>query len=232
MRRTKLNNQKGFGLWELLLLILLILFIILIGWYVWQSQQKANKAYDDASQSQSEPAKAEKKKEEPAKKAAVVEVDPTKDWKTFSSAAGVYSFKYPPTWVVASNLETCNPGLALLGGNAASTGKCATESFGQMSFTSAAGNQLAEYEMQAANYTELTSEAATVSGVVGKKQTGTYKQVGEDIGPGPQTGDKYVKYTFFTNNRTYSATYAIQAAYPDVLSDFNLLMTKTFKFQP
>lgn len=36
----KLDNQKGFGLWEILLLILLLILLGFIGWYVWQQSQK------------------------------------------------------------------------------------------------------------------------------------------------------------------------------------------------
>ena len=46
------NNQKGFGVWELLLLLLLILLLILLGLWVWQ-QGKNNDQAQPASDNQS-----------------------------------------------------------------------------------------------------------------------------------------------------------------------------------
>lgn len=222
-------NQKGFSIGELLLLLIILIIIGFVGWYVWQSQQKANKNYDDAAQGAGNAQKTEKKA---AEKKAAEPADPTADWLTYTNKEGSFSFKYPKTWVQAEHPELCTPTIALFAANAASVGKCATESFGQMSWVSQEGNQLGNCELDAAHYPDLTTEAVTVNGVGGKKQTGTYKAGADDIGPGPQTGDKIVRYTFFTNNRTYYASYAVQPAYPDVLSDFNTLMTKTFKFTP
>ena len=219
------KNQKGFALIEALLILIILLLIAFAGWWVWQSKAKISKTQEDTANSQSEPAKSDKKA---AQKPAV---DPTADWKAYSNADGQYSLKHPTSWVRASSPELCTPTLFLVAGNAASVGKCASEGFGQMSVDSSAGNILSEAEFTATNYTDLQTEAVTVAGVAGKKQTGTYKQTGEDIGPGPQTGDKFVKYTFYTNGRTYSAVYAIKAAYPDVLSDFNTMVTKTLQFK-
>lgn len=58
-------NQKGFGLWELLLLLVLILLLLWLFWYVWQQGQKqddAPKAQSDTSQAaKSEPKKVAEK---------------------------------------------------------------------------------------------------------------------------------------------------------------------------
>lgn len=215
-------NQQGFSIWELLLLLLLILILILLGWWVWQQQEDNAPADNSSSQASSSP------EEVPAAPVP----DPTADWIPFSSVPGQYNLKYPPTWIKASNLENCNSGLLLLGGNAAATGKCATEYFGQIAVGSNEGDISAEVQLTAAYYTGLTNEAITLNGVVGRKQTGTYQETSDEFVGTMKTGDQVVKYIFVTNGRTYTATYIKTPTFPDVLSDFNLMVTETLKFQP
>lgn len=227
--KIKKLNQKGFSIFELLLILLILLILGAVGWYVWQSKQKADKNYNDAAQGAGDAQKSDKKKKEAAKPAA----DPTADWLTYSNKPGSFSFKYPKTWVQATHPDSCSPGIALFGANSKSVGVCASESFGQMSFFGGRGDaqDLADREMNNASYPGFQTEAVTINGVTGKKQTGSYQAVPDAVG-GPKTGDKFVVYTFFTNGYVYSVRYAVNASYPDALSDFNTLVTKTFKFTP
>lgn len=213
------NNEKGFGVLGLLLIILTILLIGVAGWYVWNRQQKDDTASKTASSTAGEK----------ATESGAAEKDPTTDWIAYSNASGDFSFKHPSAWVRASNLDLCSPELILLAGNASSVGTCASEHFGQMGVHSTVGDARANYQI-AAGYEDVTETAVTVRGVTGTKQTATAMgQDGEGSGALPD-GTKVVQYAFFTKGRTYVATYFQQPSYPDVLSDFNLLVTKTLRF--
>lgn len=221
-------NQKGIAGTLVLLILVLVLAVGGVGYYVWSAKKSTDKTLSDSAKGAGDATKTEKKKA--AEKAAP---DPTADWATYSSKEGEYSFKYPKTWVQASHPEKCNPGLVLFGVNAASVGICASGNGGQMSFSSQPGNVVATAKMQNASYPDVTSTAVTINGVAGTKQTGTYKDV-DGMGVGPAEGTKLTQYTFFTNGKTYIATYSVgnpASPYPDGLSDFNTLMT-TFKFTP
>src|SRR5690606_32657518 len=106
-----------------------------VGWYVYKDK-------DDKKNTATSATKKAEKKDAPKE-------DLTKNWTSFSTAEGKYSLKYPSTWVKADNLEMCNPGLLLLGASAESVGKCATESFGEVSISSDEGNSLAERRLSA-----------------------------------------------------------------------------------
>lgn len=216
-------NQKGFGVVEILLVFVIIGLIGGTGYYVYNSQKKTNTALDNTANSQSEPQKSEDEEDNQET------VDETADWATFSSEDGHFSLKHPKSWVKAKNPELCAPGLLLLGANSASVGKCASEGFGQIAVNSSEGNMVSEFEMKKADYSDLVTEEVVADGVTGKKQTGSYS--GAVGGIGPVKGDKQVVYLFFAKNRTYSATYSVNDTYPDVLSDFNLMVTKTLKFE-
>lgn len=214
------KNQNGFSFTEVLIVIVIVGLIATVGWLVWDRQQSKTTSNELVKTTNQQTTSKE------------TESDPTKNWKIFSSAEGVYSLKYPNTWVQAESQNYCSPGLLLLGGNATSVGKCASESFGQMSVDSVAGDMAAEYRMSANYYSDLTFKKVTVDGATGERQSGSYSgDVGES-GFGPQKGDKMIKYVFVKNGRTYTATYNVNSHYPDVLSDFDLMVTKTMKFHP
>jgi hypothetical protein len=128
---------------------------------------------------------------------------------------------------------TCDDGSALfLAANTSSLARCNSDSGGQMLVASYKGNILSSQELSSKYYPDLVTEAITLNGVTGKKQTGTFKSPSGEVGIGPADGDKTVMYTFYTNGRTYYASDSIKASYPDVLSDFNLMITNTLKFTP
>ncbi len=218
-----MKKNQGFGLIEGLLILLIIGILAGVGWFVWQSKKNTDKNLNSAAQT-------EIKAGSSKKATATVEKDPTADWVAYSNKEGSFSLKHPKTWVKASNPELCNPGLLLIGADENSVGKCATESFGQMSVSSAEGNYTAEQAL-ASGYTDVTQETVTVEGVSGTKYSGSAS--GQMLGEGPgglADGTKVTKYVFYTNSRTYTATYIKASSYPDALSDFNLMVTKTLKF--
>jgi Tfp pilus assembly protein PilE len=219
MRLAK--NQKGFGLIEILLLVIALTLIAAVGFYVY----KTNQAEDQEQAQTAVSTEAQTDETEP---------DPTSDWVAYTDNAGYFSLKYPSNWITAENPEDCSKGILLLGADKDSVGKCATESFGQISVYSNPGNLLADTELDAEHYPDLQTKTVTIDGVEGKRQTGTYQKTAsdDDFGFGPSEGDKTTKYTFFTNNRTFSLNYSnpVGSSYPDVIEDFDLMATETFKF--
>jgi hypothetical protein len=125
--------------------------------------------------------------------------------------------------------STCgsNDSYLLLGGNSNSVGKYCADGGGQMSVGSYEGDQ--RYEYKASDWKNITKEDVTAGGIQGTKQTATAYNQGELLGALPD-GTLQVKYIFYTNGRTYIAIYSKFDSYPDVLSDFNLMVTKTLKF--
>jgi hypothetical protein len=99
-----------------------------------------------------------------------------------------------------------------------------------MAFVSANGDKRGEYQLDQASYPDVKTENVTVGGAEGIKQSGTFKAAPDAVGPGPADDEKTVVYIFYTNNRTYRASYNVNSTYPDVLNNFNILVTKTFKF--
>jgi hypothetical protein len=161
-----------------------------------------------------------------------VTTDPYADWKAYSSTAGQFSLKYPSTWVVPDNLSSCTSGLLLLAPTSQSLGKCATESSGEMSFLSVAGDQSSTYQIKATDgYTGLTTESVKVQGVTGTKYTATAQGQQDKPGVGGLPDNtNVVVYVFYTAGKTYVATYNQTPSYTDVLSDFVSVVTGTFKF--
>lgn len=215
------RNQQGFTAVEIIIALLVLLLLGLGGWYVWhKSSDKDSKA-----------ASSSEKKSADATPAEEVEgADLTDDWVEYSNAPGDYSFKHPASWVQAPHPELCTDGLALFGTNEASVGRCASESGGQMLFSSVAGDVRGDYAFTD-GYTDATSEAATVQGVEGVKNSARVAPVEEDlIGGGYAEGTLLVRYIFYTGGRTYLMQYAAATDYPDSLVYFNLLVTHTFRF--
>jgi hypothetical protein len=72
-----------------------------------------------------------------------------------------------------------------------------------------------------------------VSNVVGTRTSGTAQNQANilEVGALPD-GTNVVDYVFYTNNKTYAISYEQHPSYPNVLSDFELLVTNTFKFAP
>lgn len=216
-----MKNQKGFSGIEALLIIVIIGLIGGVGWYVWNAKKESDKSLNQASQTD---ITAAAKKKETTK----VEEDPTKGWKSYSSADGQYSLKYPNNWVQPERTDICSEGLLLLGSSTRYVGSCGSDNVGQISVYSVEGDKRSDYRLKKADYPDLNNETIKVSGVDGEKQTGTLKVESEGIGPA--NNSKTTVYLFYANNRTYVATYILQPDFPDITNDFNLMVTKTFKF--
>lgn len=216
-----MKNIKGFTMIEGLLILVIVGILGGIGWYVWDTRNKTSDTLANADSANSSAIKYVKN-----------EKDPTADWVSYSNTEGSFSLKHPRTWVKASNLELCNPGLLLIGANADSVGRCASESFGQMSVASVAGDSSKEAELKD-GYTKIVRTSARANGVTGVVMSAEASGQVENefgIGGGLPAGTKVNTYIFYANGRTYTATYIKLSSYPDALSDFNLMVTKTLKF--
>lgn len=213
-------NQKGFGVVQALLLLTLVTVIGGTGYFVYKTNSNTKTILDGTS----------KVVDSTAKDATnTVLVDLTKDWVAYTNTAAKFSLKYPSTWVLPAKTEICSADLFMVGGDAKSVGTCASENIGQMYVTSSLKSVSSDSELKDTNYTDLKTEVVTANGVTGKRQSGTYKLT-NDIGFGPEAGDKRVQYLFVSGGREYIAGYNIKASYPDVLKDFDLMITKTLTF--
>lgn len=208
------KSELGFGTVEIILVIIILALIGVVGWFVYKNQNKTTTSSNTTTGPVNTP----------------TTVDPYADWTAYSSSDGQYSLKYPKTWVKATSPDLCGKTIFLVGANSTSVGKCGSDDPGQMVFDSVSTSELtvSDLEMKLSDFSDLVTEKVTVNGVSGEKQTGTFSA--QSVTVGLETGQKMVIYLFTANGYTYSATYKFNANYPDVLNDFNTVVTKTWKF--
>lgn len=217
-----MKNQKGFTVVAILLAVIALILFGGAGYYVYDS----NKADTKPAASSSDQASSNSSPSEPQK-------DPTINWNIYKDRNGLYEFKHPAAWTFAKNLDLCNPGLVLFGANTESTGACASDGAGQMSIEARKGDLLrSDYELLENQYKDIKSESVNVSGVAGLKQLGTFNPA-EEVFVGPASGDKKLIYIFQDKGYTYAVSYYFpkDGRYPDVQSDFEILVNKTLKFK-
>lgn len=222
-----MRKQQGFSALMLVLILIVLGLIGFTGWYVWDSKKKTDDSYKSASDS-SQSIPSTQKKESVSE---ITTADPTSEWVAYSNTAGEFSLKHPKNWVRAESPELCNPDIFLVGADSKSVGRCASEGFGQMSVFSTDGDQKSSNSLKNIDgYGQFSESKATAAGVEGVRQTAV--ATGEVTGPGvPPKGTQEVKYIFYTNGKTYVATYVQQSGFPDALSDFDLMITKTLQFK-
>jgi hypothetical protein len=224
-----MRNQTGFSSAELLLILVVVGIIGSVGCYANKARQEAGKSPDNAS-SASEPGAGQtgQQKSQPA------EIDETADWTPYISAEGKFSLRHPKNWARPTEPELCTPGLFMAGADAESVGQCASDNFGQIYVSSTEGRRLDEHKLATSNYPyqNITSRKATVDNIEGWRETGT--AMGQTDAkfemPGLPDGAKVAVYSFYAHGRTYVAQYTQRTGDPDVLRDFDLMVTKTLKF--
>lgn len=225
MKLSRLN-QRGVSALETLLAVIILAILAGAGYYVYRANTKATDTLNTASNTAQSPTLRRS----------------TANWTAYSSQAGQFSLKYPKTWVQAQDPSLCSSGMLLLGPDKASVGHCGSEDFGQISVVSTAGDNRADYDIsKSPDYKDIKTKDVTVSKVQGKRIEATAIDVAANpndssqaLATGYPAGTKVVKYLFFTNNRTYEATYVQKvsgAGSTNVLADFDLMITKTLKFQ-
>jgi hypothetical protein len=146
--------------------------------------------------------------------------DPTADWVSYTSNAGQFSLKHPPSWFVS--LEGNNNGFVSVGMGVkhpyGGPGEYVTDiSAGSWPVTNQMDTSC--FKLSSASQTEPT----TVDGVTGERKTGTLIAC-----QGGQTLDM-AEYDFTTAGRNFLFSYTTLAdGVP--LSDFDLMVRKTTTF--
>jgi|SRR5579871_4794062 len=221
-----IKNEKGFTV-ESLLILVIVLMLAGTGLYVYRAHNNANNTYTSADAINNSTVDVKK--------------DPTADWVAHADKTGQFTLKYPKSWSTVTDQSSCGDGVLLLGADSKSVGACGSSYLGQISIFSMPGDYQKDNELTTATtgsgnlgFKNITTVTVTVDKVKGEKQTGT--STGANI-EGPPTlpdGTNVTKYIFYANKRTYILTYASGdysgKAYVDVLSDFDLMVTKTLKF--
>ena len=221
------KNKKGFGVVEILLVIVVIGLIVAVGWLFFDRQKSKNN--ETTTISKVADTGTEQKAQQPG------ESDPAATWQSYKSPDGKFSLKYPQSWITAANPEYCSEGLLLLGvkmsDGQSSVGKCASDgarASGQIAISWSTDSTYASLcKLDSSSWQIDSTESVTISGVTAKKTSATYIADDEDVG-GEAKGNKTVQYCLTSNDTTYIASYTKWAEFPDVLDDFNTLVTKTF----
>ncbi|MBI4101315.1 hypothetical protein HY441_02500 [Candidatus Microgenomates bacterium] len=193
-------------------------------WY-WQ-QQKVDKANSQVAELSKKVSDLEKESKDLKAQlaASATTTDDTASWKTFKSTAGVFTVKYPASWLT----KTCegNEATLYLAPSEDTQAICATEKGSPISVSSAAGDQRFIGTTDIGSYGDnVKIEKVTVNGVAGQKVSYTHK--GNEF---VAAGTKQVTYEFLTGGRTYNATYSQAPGEQDYLSIFETLVTKTLQF--
>ncbi len=209
-----MKQQNGFTLVEILLSLLLISFLSFAGWSVWNAHQ-------DKNIPQTKVVIAQKAK------STTKQTDPTTGWTLYHSTAGKFSIKYPSTWSTALNPDLCDSSTFLLGPTPDTVGKCGSDNSGQVIFYSFSVESGA-LGLDPQYYTNIKTTPVRVDGVSGERQSGTFSSNG--VGIGPANGSKNTVYIFKTNGLIYKAFYAQEPGFPDVQHQFDLIVTKTLRF--
>lgn len=222
-----MRNPKSLSLVEALSIFI---FIFSVGSLAC-SQQAVGKSQDNAAATSEPRATQIQQRSLPEKK------DETADWPSYVNAHGKFSLRHPKNWAVGpKNPRACTPPINFFAAGAEPdlVLECATEFEGQVFIYSKEGNQLSEYRLEDSYYPHrnLASRKVTVDDVEGTRQSGTAMGQFDDrfAMPGLPDLTKVVIYSFYANGRTYIAQYNQRIDDPDILPDFDLMITKTLKF--
>jgi hypothetical protein len=153
--------------------------------------------------------------------------DPTAGWSPYHDATARLSLRYPPAW----QQRTCTGGeftSLYLGPTAADVAACNSDFTGQISAIVFSGDQRSSLHLTGSG---LTSTAVTVDGVGGSREQATAAPSEAEIGPA--AGSVLVVYAFYTAGQTYRFGYVQApsgATSTNVLSDFDLMVTRTVQF--
>lgn len=205
------NNQSGIAHVAAILVVVVLAIIGVVGWKVWKNNDDKKSNSSSSNQTVSSASNSKTK--------STQATDPSAKWKAYSTKDTKLSLKYPETWVAAANPNTCTDGLYLLGANSSSVGECGTNNFGQITIASRQNQICGDLSSESWNVT--AKEDITVDKVAGIKQTATSKTSNSTI---------ITQYCFKPSDTAYILSYTKTPTYPDVLSDFNTVVTKTVSF--
>ena len=225
-----MRNRKGLSSVKALLILVIILNVGSVGC----SRREAGKSLGAASEASQIEAK-----QTPQQKGQPEKTDETADWITYVGSASRFSLRYPKYWAVGhANPQNCTDAERsdfTAGANVDLVADCGTEYVGQIYIYSNEGNELSSHKLTADlyPYQNITSKKVTVDNIEGAREAGTAmgQMDDEKFGmPGLPDGTKVVIYLFYAHGRTYVAWYGQQIGEPDILRDFDLMITKTLKF--
>jgi len=211
----------------------LVIILALLGgidYFVYHANKKTTDTLNTAGKiSQSSPAKAKKK---------TVAADLTVSWTAYTSIEGKFSLKYPATWVQPTNKERCGDILTraiYLGPDANSVLQCGTDGgFGQVGVSSTVGTTATNAYDFSSGYKDVVKKSVTLNGVTGQRTSAEASGQTQLLGA-MSDGTKVVEYLFTTNGNTYMAHYTQtppgEQPSQDLLSDFDLMITKTLQFK-
>lgn len=207
--------QRGFTLIEILLVIIALSMVGGVGYYVYSSQQDKEIATSDVSNQQT------------AKEAnSEIAPDPTTGWKSYNSAN--FSLKHPSEWLEMKNSENC-PDYFGRGASEGSQGICQSDAASQISVV-ASSESPASYAPMAEYYSDIAKTTVQVDGISSDRYATVSK--GTEFMGFEDKGAKSVQYIFTKSGKTIVATYSDgNGRFKDVLADFDIMMTKTFKFK-
>ncbi len=147
------------------------------------------------------------------------------DWKSYEDKTQGFSLKYPPTWATLTECEGASIGFHTAP-TTESLAICQSDKASLITIASTAGDKVKEITTADPGFQEdFKTESVALNGVKGTRVSFV------DNGQGLRNkGTKNVMYVFFTNNRTYVASYAQEQNYPNELETFITMVTKTLKF--
>jgi hypothetical protein len=224
-----MRNQKSLSLVESLLTLVVIVIIGNVGC----SRQEAGKSLSHAGNASEPVAKQiQQQRSQPEK------TDKTADWITYVGSESRFSLRHPKHWAVgAKQPQRCSERVRsdfTAGANAELVCDCGTEYFGQIYVSSTEGNHLSDHDLTTSEYPyqNITRQKVKVDNFEGARVSGTAMGQMDDkfAMPGLPDGAKVVIYSFYAHGRTYVAKYEQRIDEPDILRDFDLMVTKTLKF--
>ena len=227
-----MRNPKSLNLVEALLILVVIIIIGNVGC----SRREAGKsqgAAGDASQIAAKQALQQKILPE--------KTDETADWITYVSPKGGFSLRHPRSWAVGpKQSEYCGKAefSFTAGADADLVEDCGTEYYGQIYVSFEEGNQLGKHKIETDKdfYRNLSSRKVLVDNIEGTRESGTAMGQSSEkfeekyVLLGLPDGTKVVVYSFYVHGRTYMAEYNHRIGEPDILRDFDIMITKTLKF--
>jgi len=224
-----MRNQKDLSLVETLLILVVIPIIGNVGC----SRQTAGKSLVDADKALEPRAKQIQQQSSRPEK-----TDETADWITYVSPKGRFSLRHPKSWAVGpKQSQYCGKAefSFTAGADADLVEDCGTEYYGQIYLVSEEGNYLdpqKSLRTASQSYRNITRQKVIVDNIEGAREAGTVRQNNNELDidhPLPD-GTKVVNYEFYTHGRTYFVQCQQRVDNPDVLRDFDLMVTKTLKF--
>jgi hypothetical protein len=164
--------------------------------------------------------------------------DETADWITYVSSKGRFSLRHPKSWAIGPKQPqycTTTEFSFTAGADADLVEDCGTEYYGQIYLVSEKGNYLnprKSLRTDSQSYRNITRRKVIVDNIEGTREAGTVVQNNNELDidhPLPD-GTEVVIYEFYAHGRTYIAKCQQRVDDPDILRDFDLMVTKTLKF--